>query len=157
MALTPANWGFSIWLWNDNKSIIYSYKKFISKYDIDINDYHDLILFNKVKKKYFTYSNILKIITNIKDEIDRNFLYTILKEKQNITNNLFSFDVWSIYIRHAIQPCEIFNIKGKKILYIGAGDTIFHSHFIVGAGLNRSLKFSIKCANLLENLKKYIV
>ena len=67
---------------------------------------------------------------------------------------IFYFDIWSIYIRHAIQASEIVKIGNYKLLYIGAGDTLFHSHFITGAGLNRILNFSVKCANLIGSLKK---
>tara|TARA_A100001015_G_scaffold296674_1_gene377251 strand:- start:2758 stop:4107 length:1350 start_codon:yes stop_codon:yes gene_type:complete len=127
---------------------------FGNKYDIDINDISDLKLLLKIKKKYYSITNVLNIVSNFKDYTCRNFLNTILqKNKMNYENNLFSFDVWEIYIRHCIQPCEIFSINKKNILYIGAGDTIFHSHFITGAGLNRTLNFSIKCANILSLLK----
>ena len=127
-------------------------RKFISKFDIDINNENDLSLLNKIKKKYYTYTNTIKLLHNIKDDTDRNFLYSILFDNKNKYNKyLFTFDVWSIYIRHSIQPAEIFTHNKKKILYIGTGDTIFHSHFITGAGLNRTLKFTIKCANFLSN------
>ena len=125
---------------------------FGNKYDIDINDISDLKLLLKIKKKYYSINDILEIVSNFKDYTCRNFLNTILY-KNNYENNLFSFDVWEIYIRHCIQPCEIFTVNKKNILYIGAGDTIFHSHFITGAGLNRTLNFSIKCANILSLLK----
>jgi len=129
-----------------------SNKNFISKFDIDINNVNDLSLLNKIKTKYYTYENTIKILHNIKDNTDRNFLYSILiNNKNKFCNYLFTFDIWSIYIRHSIQPAEIFTNNNNKILYIGTGDTIFHSHFITGAGLNRTLKFTIKCANLLSN------
>lgn len=67
--------------------------------------------------------------------------------------HIFTFDVWGIYIRHAIKISEVFKVKNRDVLMIGAGDTIFHSHFITGAGLNRIFDFSVKCANLLTNLK----
>ena len=129
---------------------------FVNKVDIDINDSSDLIILSNVKKKYYSFENTLKIISNFKDNTCRNFLNTMLlknKNKDNYNNYLFSFDVWEIYIRHCIQPCEIFKVNKKNILYIGAGDTIFHSHFITGAGLNRTLNFSIKCANIITLLK----
>ena len=65
---------------------------------------------------------------------------------------IFSFDIFRIYIRHAIKIADVFTINKQKVLYIGAGDTIFHSHFIIGAGLNRTLDFSVKCANMLNDL-----
>ena len=127
---------------------------FINKFDIDINESADLKLLNQIKKKYFTFDNTLKIVSNFKDELDRNFLNTILNNyKNDYQDKIFKFDIWSIYIRHCIQPSEIFKVNNKKILYIGAGDSIFHSHFITGAGLNRTIGFAVKCANLLTLLK----
>ena len=43
-------------------------------------------------------------------------------------------------------------VNKRKILFIGAGDTIFHSHFITGSGLNRIFDFTVKCANQLDKL-----
>ena len=137
-------------------SLVVSYMdgNFFYKYDININDYEDLFFLNKINKKYYIFSNIIKILTNIRNDINRNFLYSILiSNKKKLKKFLFNFDIWSINIRHTIQPSEIFSVNNKKKLYIGTGDTIFHSHFIVGAGLNRSLKFAVKCANYLEYIK----
>ena len=65
---------------------------------------------------------------------------------------IFSFDIWAIYIRHIIQPSEVFKVNNKQILYVAAGDTVFHSHFVIGAGLNRTINFSVKCANFISDL-----
>ena len=74
------------------------------------------------------------------------------EKKSFYKNCIFKIDVWSIYIRHAIKICDIIKVNNKKVLYVGAGDTIFHSHFIVGAGLNRILDFTVKCANKIIDL-----
>lgn len=126
---------------------------FINKYDIDINFSDDLLFFNSIKKKYFSYESVLELLKNIKSNNDRNFLFNILVKNKQFKNHLFLFDVWSIYIRHTIQPSEIFKVNNKDILYIGCGDSIFHSHFMTGAGLNRTLQFTIKCANLITLLR----
>jgi len=126
---------------------------FVNKFDIDITNEKDLMFLNKLKKKYYTLDSIFQIISNIIDDTNRNYLYSILiKYKEKYNTNLFSFDVWAIYIRHALQVAETFNIDDKKLLYIGAGDTIFHSHFITGAGLNRTINFSVKCANYMIDI-----
>lgn len=123
---------------------------FVNKFDIDITNETDLMFLNKLKKKYYTLDSIFQIINNITDNVNRNYLYSILiKYKEKYNTLLFSFDVWAIYIRHTLQVAETFNIEDKKLLYIGAGDTIFHSHFITGAGLNRTINFAVKCANLI--------
>ena len=110
------------------------------KYDIDINNGSDLMFLNKVKQKYYRYKDAITIISGIKDDVNRNFLYTMI---QNNNDYLIKFDVWGIYMRHQIKISDVFNINNKQILLIGAGDTIFHSHFITGSGLNRIFDFPI--------------
>lgn len=122
---------------------------FYNKFDIDIMNIEDLMYLNKLKYKYFTSADALYLIKGIKDDNTRNFLYTIMKSKDNY---IVSFDVWSIYIRHAIKISDIITVNNSKILFIAAGDSIFHSHFITGAGLNRILDFTVKCANMLAFL-----
>jgi hypothetical protein len=122
---------------------------FHSKYDIDINNGTDLVYLNKIKNKYYKYKDAINIISGIKDDANRNFLYTMI---QNNNNNLIKFDVWGVYMRHQIKIADVININNKKILFIGAGDTIFHSHFIIGSGLNRIFDFTVKCVNQLDSL-----
>jgi len=55
-------------------------------------------------------------------------------------------------MRHQIKISDTFEVNKRKILLIGAGDTIFHSHFITGAGLNRIFDFTVKCANQIDKL-----
>ena len=135
---------------------VYKYDKtlsYITKYDIDITNNSDLKYINKLKNKNYTYTNIILLIKGIKNNIMRNFLFNIIiNHEKQYSNYLFIFDIWSIYIKHAIKISDIIQVNKHKALYIGAGDTIFHSHFIVGAGLNRTLDFTIKCANKLINL-----
>jgi len=126
---------------------------FVNKYDIDITSSFDLKYINMMKGKYFTFEEINTIIKGIKDDTARNFLYSIIKNKSHFYKNMiFTLDCWSIYIRHAIKISDTITINNRKVLYIGAGDTIFHSHFIVGAGLNRILDFTVKCANIIESI-----
>ena len=139
----------SLTILNNNNELSY-----YNKYDIDINLVNDLLLLKSIKNKIYTYKNLIEILKNFKDDINRNFLYTVLIEKKDkYKNKLFTFDLWSVYIRHAIKPSEIVRIGNHTVLYIGAGDTIFHSHFITGAGLNRIINFAVKCAHLLIDLK----
>ena len=127
--------------------------RFINKYDIDIKNNYDLLYLKNIKSKRFNYDNIVILIKGIKDSITRNYLYsTLFNKKTSYNNMIFSFDIFRIYIRHAIKIADVFTINKQKVLYIGAGDTIFHSHFIIGAGLNRTLDFSVKCANMLNDL-----
>jgi hypothetical protein len=125
---------------------------FQDKFDFDVMDKEDLMYLNKMKGTYFNYKTALHLIQGIKDDNTRNFLYTIMQNKND--EHIFTFDVWGIYIRHAIKISEVFKVKNRDVLMVGMGDTIFHSHFITGAGLNRIFDFSVKCANLLTNLRE---
>ena len=124
---------------------------FVVKYDIDIVNNYDLLYLNNIKNKIFKYNDILTVIKGISDSTIRNFLHSIISTKKSIFHdNQFSIDVFSIWMRHAIKISDIINVGNHKALYIGAGDTIFHSHFITGAGLNRTLDFAVKCCNQLD-------
>lgn len=136
----------SIIILEDNNLL--SYK---NKLDIDIMNSTDLKFLNSIKRNLYNYKSLIDIIKNIKDPTTRNYLFNSFDEI-NYKNLLFKFDVWAIYIRHTIQPCEVFDVNKKKILYIKAGDTLFHSHFIIGSGLNRTIKFAVKCANYLIDI-----
>ena len=124
---------------------------FQDKFDFDVMEKEDLMYLNKIKGYYYNYKTALHLIQGIKDDNTRNFLYTIMQNKYD--EHIFTFDVWGIYIRHAIKISEVFKVKNREVLMVGMGDTIFHSHFITGAGLNRIFDFSVKCANLLTNLR----
>jgi hypothetical protein len=134
-------------------SIFKDNMNFVVKYDIDIVNNYDLLYLNNIKNKIFKYNDILHIIKGISDSTSRHFLYSIISTKKSIFyDNQFSIDVFSIWMRHAIKISDIINVGNHKALYIGAGDTIFHSHFITGAGLNRTLDFAVKCCNQLDYL-----
>lgn len=126
--------------------------QYIEKIEIDIMSEKDLIYLNKHKKKYYNFKNIIKVISGIHDNIGRNYCYDSIKPYESMKDNLFEIDIWSIYIRHIIQPSEVFTINKKERLYIAVGDSMFHSHFIIGAGLNRTIKFAVYAANQLNYL-----
>ena len=132
----------SLSLYHNDKSFT-----FYNKYDIDIMNKDDLVYLNKLKGIKYDHNTAIKLLYGIKDDNTRNFLYTVMYKKN--TEYIIQFDVWGIYIRHAIKISDVFKVKNRDILMIEAGDTIFHSHFITGAGLNRIFDFTVKCANLL--------
>ena len=56
-----------------------------------------------------------------------------------------------IQIYHALKIAFLLNIADeKRCIWIGSGDTIFHSHYIKGAGLNRTIRISTNIMHLLE-------
>ena len=125
---------------------------FHSKYDIDIMNSNDLIYLNKIKDKYYNYNDAINLIQGIKDSSFRDFLYTMLTKNTTNKELLIKFDVWGVYMRHQIKISDTFIVNKRNILLIGAGDTIFHSHFLTGSGLNRIFDFTVKCANQLDKI-----
>ncbi len=136
-------------------SVVLYYKEpkhyFYKNFDIDINNKKDLVYLNKYKNKYYKYEDAVDIVKGITDDTNRNLLCLLLKE-HNYEDYIFEFDVWGIFMRHGIKISDVFKVNNRDILFIGAGDTIFHSHFIAGAGLNRIFDFTVKCANMLDRL-----
>jgi hypothetical protein len=51
----------------------------------------------------------------MKDNMTRNFLYNIMNWKY--TDYLVSFDIWGIYIRHAIKISDVFTVNKRKVLF----------------------------------------
>ncbi len=139
-------YGSVILHYKENKGLI-----FYKNIDIDINNKHDLVYLNKYKDKYYKYEDSVEIIKGIKDDMNRNLLCSLLTNEYK--DYIVEFDVWGVYMRHGIKISDVFKINNRDVLFIGAGDTIFHSHFIVGSGLNRLFDFTVKCANMLDRIK----
>ena len=53
-------------------------------------------------------------------------------------------------MHHKLKVAHIYKYNKHKFLYIGAGDTIFHSHYATGSGINRLFDFMVKCMNLIQ-------
>lgn len=122
---------------------------FQKKEDIDIMNKDDLLYLNSIKKKYFSYDNMVYLFGGIKNDITRNYSYNYLLEYQN-NKYIYLIDVWSIYIRHVIKPSEVFVIDGEDKLFITLGDSMYHSHFITGAGLNKTINLAVYASNQLN-------
>ena len=124
---------------------------FVKKEDIDIMNKDDLMYLNSIKKKHFKYNDMIYLLSGIKNDITRNYSYNYLLEYQT-KKYYYMIDVWSIYIRHTIKPSEIFVVDGKDRLFISSGDTLYHSHFITGAGLNKTINLAVYSANQLNHI-----
>jgi len=122
------------------KNIKLNYNSFYIKNNSDYQLLTNLCIHKK---------NIKNIIEKIVDIKLKNFLIKIEKivnEKNNILYiNLNTFET-KLYSQLKIA----FLINNKKTIWIGTGDTIFHSHFIIGSGLYRTIPISTKIINLLE-------
>jgi hypothetical protein len=104
--------------------------------------------------KEIDYKIMIQIIEDYKDNMNKTNEY-IIKFLYNFfishKTSSISLELFNIYIQHAIKIAKVIKLKNNhKAVYIGAGDTIFHSHFSTGAGLNRTIDFSVMCINTLE-------
>ena len=134
----------------------YNFKtlKWKDKIDINIENETDLKTYLDFKDKYLHIEDLSQVCRVIKDPNERAKIYQFHKKfmkKKTINSKeyIVTFDVWNTYMRHSIECSRIINHNGHKILYIGAGDTIFHSHWVIGAGMNRTIDFAVKCSSLL--------
>lgn len=123
-----------------NKPIHYS--------DIVIVNQDDLELGKEFHNKILNEANIYKFISRLTNNSSRNFFNAYLTNTQ-AENRLFKINLIEIFIYHKLKICQKFD----KTLYIGTGDTIFHSHFITGAGINRTMDFIVKTIGFIPILK----
>ncbi len=129
------------------KMIYFEPVTFQVKNESDFNLLHGLC----IKK-----DDLSKVIVKIKDEHLQKLMIGlyhkyILKDSRIEYIQLNSFEM-KMY--HRLKVAEVMKAHRQSFLYIGTGDTIFSSHYIVGAGLNRTLLFSIKTAHLLNMLQE---
>lgn len=130
----------------DTKSL-----NWLKKIDIILENESDLKLFTQLKKRYFKNEDLLLISKFIKDKKERDKVYKYYKNNEKLKDIILYIDIWHTYMRHSLEASKIIG-NNKKILKINAGDTLFHSHFMIGAGLNRSINFAVKCINFLAML-----
>lgn len=146
------------YIWDSD---IYPFKNYLVMNDLSNVDYYSLCnqkILDETKKiinKYGTtidYKTMIQIIEDYKDNKKIELLIKYMYH--NFINNksyALSIDIFSVYIQHAIKISKIIKVKDNhRAIYIGAGDTIYHSHFATGAGLNKSIDFSVMCINSLE-------
>ncbi|BCS83684.1 putative ORFan, which is homologous to Tupanvirus deep ocean [Cotonvirus japonicus] len=103
----------------------------------------DVKLFYKIHNKCFKIkpkkiTEAIKYFNNIKD---LNLSLAIQNVLINNANNKIKFYVIETNMYHKISISEVIKQSHQSTIYIGCGDTIFSSHFVVGAGLSRLLTF----------------
>lgn len=97
-----------------------------------------------------------KLILKIKDEHLQKLMIGLYHKDMEKDHRIEYIQINSFEMKmyHRFKVAEVMKVKNHDFLYIGTGDTIFSSHYVVGAGLNRTLLFSIKTAHLLNMLKE---
>lgn len=117
----------------------------------DIHNEDDFKMFNGlcVKKE-----NMIDVIKMVRDErLKKKIAGLYIKEiRKNDKIDFIQFNSFKMNMYHRLKASEIMRTGKQHFLYIGTGDTIFSSHYAVGAGLNRTLLFSIKTSHLFPML-----
>lgn len=123
-------------------------KNYVGYNDCYTNNKCDIILYkylnNKLISKKTLINDILPLIIN---KLDKKIIYEISIEDYLY---YFKFNLIKIDMHHKIIISNIFKYNNYNFLYIGNGDTIFHSHFITGSGLNRLFTFIVKILYLIN-------
>lgn len=129
---------FIYFLNDEYKNVYFEYDTYI------INNHYDYELFKDfcIDKK-----NINKILPQDKQlKIFLNKIYKMIEMNSNII--YLNFKSMEIKMYHQLKIS--FLINNNKTLWISSGDTLFHSHFLLGSGLYRTLPINVKISNLLE-------
>lgn len=110
--------------------------------------------FDYLTKKCIPKEDFLQFIAGLEEmKLKKRLIGYYLKEVKN-NPNITHLQMNPFYMKmyHRYKVAQVFNVKNHEFLYIGAGDTIFSSHFVIGAGLNRTILFSVKTVHLLPML-----
>lgn len=116
-----------------------------------VNDEED---YEMMKKKCIPKNKFEKWVFGIKEiELQKLLLGFYQKEIQKKGEiEYIQLQSFEMKMYHRLKVSQVMKVKDHSFLYIGTGDTIFSSHYIVGAGLNRTLLFSIKTCHLFPFL-----
>jgi hypothetical protein len=131
---------FIYFLDKNNENIKFEYDSYIitNKYD-----------YNLLKNICIKKDNINSIINNALDSNLKKFLKEIsnifLKDRKI---EYLSFNTMEVQLYHQLKIA--FLINNNKSIWISSGDTLFHSHFLLGSGLYRTIPLNVKMINLLE-------
>lgn len=126
---------FSLEFYDKNRELLNDYDDIRTMHTCDIDIYHHY------SGKLLNRGDLLKISDLIIDKIDKRTFKNVLK---NDNIKYYKINYIQLKMHHKIKIAKEFKYKNKKFLYIGSGDTIFHSHFITGAGINRLFNFIVR-------------
>lgn len=146
------------WLGHINKKYyigieIYTNNKYtqLPFYNIAYQEDYDAL--SVLNNKCVTVSkSIIKYFSILSDIKLEKYIVTIVKKYINRGSTKIKFYVFETKICHKLNICGLIN---DETIYVGAGDTIFSSHFLLGAGLNRLLNFTNYVIWYIQNLSKY--
>lgn len=92
-------------------------------------------------------SEIPKILPYLEDTHLIGMIEQIVQDYSG--NDQIKFWKLEIPMQHSLKISQRFKLKNKEIMYIGLGDTIFSSHFVIGAGLGRMIPLTSRILQFL--------
>ena len=123
-------------------------KNYFDKYQ-EINKTSDLdiikLLNNKCLKIKDKTAFIDSFLINIKNKILKYHFLNLLKKDKKVKINLIETKMY-----HLLNISTLIN--KNRTVYIGAGDTIYSGHFILGAGLNRTYVMMDMIINMIQSI-----
>lgn len=123
-------------------------KNYLFYNDLYTKNHCDILLYKYLNEKLILKKDLENNVLHlIKDKIDKKILEDFIEDK---IIYYYKFNLIKVKMHNKIKISNIYEYKKHKFLYIGNGDTIFHSHFITGAGLNRILTFITKVLYLIN-------
>jgi hypothetical protein len=117
-------------------------KNLLSYYG-DLNTLHtcDIDTYKHFSDHLLSKKDLLKIQNIIIDKVDKGFIKYIAESKDI---KYYKISYIHVNMHNRIKIAKVFTHEKHKFLYVGSGDTIFHSHFIRGAGINRLFNFIVR-------------
>jgi hypothetical protein len=100
----------------------------------------------RISKKIFF--RIIPHIPNVTIQKIFYYYYQLL----HIHSIEMDIQVFQVNMHYRSRMTSVYKGKGHSMVYIGLGDTIFHSHFLVGAGLNRMIPLGVQVIHSLPRL-----
>ena len=108
----------------------------------------DVLMYKYLDQKLISKKDLESNVLNlIKEKIDKKIIKSFFK---NDNIHYYKFNLITVNMHNKIKISKIYNYKNHEFLYIGNGDTIFHSHYGTGAGLNRIISFITKVLYLVN-------
>lgn len=136
---------------------VYLFGEIVDQNGVPVKDRADISVRNPMDTKWIeenlhnqcmSVSQLKDVIPHLKEESLRSIL-EITIEKYPTANIRF----WLLHIemKHALKISQRFKLGKQEGMYIGLGDTIFGSHFVIGAGLARMIPLSARILQYLPN------
>jgi len=121
----------------------------VERADISIQSPKDHAFVKKyLHEKCLTVRSLNMMLKKLEDDSLRGALSAVIKQ---YPDKNIKFWLLRVPMSHSLQISDRFKLGKKDALYVGLGDTIFSSHFVIGAGLARMIPLTARILQYLPN------